>query len=172
MPVLCKFWWLYRGVKGDLLQEGLCHTQVYRTQSPCLCSSPLLTCASTGDTPQFWLNLCGMSGSWCAQGMFEPSEHLWQVWSLILNVISPLLPSCWGFSFALGCGIPPQSCSSTTQPLLQHVPSCWGFSALGRGISPHSRSSATQPPLQCQAATTAVLMICFSLTRKLTLNQG
>ena len=43
-PVLCKFWWLYGGVNGDLLQEGLCHTH---TQSPCPCSSPLLTC-----TPQ------------------------------------------------------------------------------------------------------------------------
>ena len=27
-PVLCKFWQLYGGVNGDLLQEGLCHTQV------------------------------------------------------------------------------------------------------------------------------------------------
>ena len=33
-PVLCKFWWLYGGVNGDLLQEGLCHTQVCCTQSP------------------------------------------------------------------------------------------------------------------------------------------
>ena len=33
--VLCKFWQLYGGVNGDLLQEGLCHTQVYCTQSPC-----------------------------------------------------------------------------------------------------------------------------------------
>ena len=30
---------------------------------------------------------------------------VWQVRDLILNVISPLLPSCWGFSFALGCGV-------------------------------------------------------------------
>ena len=37
--------------------------------------------------------------------MFEPSEHLWRVQCLILNVISPLLPSCWGFSFALGHGV-------------------------------------------------------------------
>ena len=37
--------------------------------------------------------------------LFEPSEHLWQVWGLILNVILPLLPSCWGFSFALGHGV-------------------------------------------------------------------
>ena len=26
------------------------------------------------------------------------------VWGLILNAISPLLPFCWGFYFALGCG--------------------------------------------------------------------
>ena len=44
-------------------------------------------------------------GSWCAQGLFEPSECLWRVWGLILNVISPLFPSCWGFSFAFGCGV-------------------------------------------------------------------
>ena len=43
-------------------------------------------------------------GSWCTQGLFEPSEHLWQEWGLILNANSPLLPSCWGFSFALGWG--------------------------------------------------------------------
>ena len=28
-PVLCKFWQLYGGVNGDVLQEGLCHTQVH-----------------------------------------------------------------------------------------------------------------------------------------------
>ena len=43
-PVLCKFWRFYGGVNGDLLQEGLCHTQVCCTQSPCPCSRPLLTC--------------------------------------------------------------------------------------------------------------------------------
>ena len=45
--VLCKFWWLNGGVNGDLLQEGLCYTQVCCTQSPC--SRPLLTHTSTGD---------------------------------------------------------------------------------------------------------------------------
>ena len=54
---------------------------------------------------QFWLSLCGNSGSWCAQGLIEPFECLWWVWGLILNVISPLLLSFWGFSFALGCGV-------------------------------------------------------------------
>ena len=52
----------YGGFNWDLLQERLCHTQVYRTQSPCPCSSPLLTCTSTGDTQtRFCLSLCGVS---------------------------------------------------------------------------------------------------------------
>ena len=48
-PVLCKFWQLCGGVNSDLLQEGSCHTQLCCTQSPCLCSSPLMTRVSTGD---------------------------------------------------------------------------------------------------------------------------
>ena len=76
-PVLCKFWQLYGGVNGNLLQEGLCHTQVCCTQSPCPCGSPLLTRTSTGDAQtQFHLSLCGVPGFWCTQGMSEPSEHL------------------------------------------------------------------------------------------------
>ena len=90
-PVLCKFWQLCGGLNGDLLQEGSCHIQVCCTQSPCPCSSPLLTCTTTGDTQaQFYLSLCAVSGSWCPQGLFEPSEHLWWVWGLILNMIRPL----------------------------------------------------------------------------------
>ena len=38
-PVLCKFWQPYSRVNGDLLQEGLCHTQVCCTQSPSLWQS-------------------------------------------------------------------------------------------------------------------------------------
>ena len=105
-PVLCKFWQLHGEVNGDLLQEGLCHTQVYGTQSSCPCRSLLLTRTSTGDTQtQFCLSLCGVSGSWCAQGLFELSKCLWWVWGLILNAILPLLLSCRGFFFALGCGV-------------------------------------------------------------------
>ena len=48
-PRLCKFWWLYGGVNGDLLQEGLCYTQVYCTHSPCPCGSPPMTRTSAGD---------------------------------------------------------------------------------------------------------------------------
>ena len=77
---LYEFWWLCGGVNGDLIQEGLYHTQVYCTQSPCPHSSPLLTYTSSGDTQtQVCLSLCGISGSRCTQGMFEPCECLWQI---------------------------------------------------------------------------------------------
>ena len=73
-PVLCKFLQLYDGVNGDLLQEGLCHTQVCCTQSLCPCSRPLLTRTSTGDTQtlkgrsqrQVWLSLLRVF--WWTQG--------------------------------------------------------------------------------------------------------
>ena len=78
-------------------------------RSLCPSSSSLLTHTPSGDTQtQFCLSVCRASGSWCTQGMFEPSKHLWRVWGLILNAILPLLLSCWGFSFALGHGVSPQ----------------------------------------------------------------
>ena len=49
-PRLYKFWQLYGGVNSDFLQEYLCHTQVYCTQRPYPCSSPLLTLISSVDT--------------------------------------------------------------------------------------------------------------------------
>ena len=91
-------------------------------------ASPLLTHTSSGDTQtQFCISLCRVSGSWCVQGMFEPSDCLWKVQGLILNVSLPLIPCSWGFSFALGHGVSPQSHSSSTQLPLQHLPSFWGF---------------------------------------------
>ena len=47
----------------------------------------------------------GSLGPGVQKVLFEPSESLWWVWDLILNVISPLWPSCWGFYFVLGCGV-------------------------------------------------------------------
>ena len=88
---LVALWW----VNDNLLQKSFYHTQVCCTQSPCPCRSPLLT--SSGDTQTlFCLSLWGVSGSWCAQGLLEPSERLWRVWGLILNPILPLPPSFWG----------------------------------------------------------------------------
>ena len=106
-PVLCKFWRLCGGVNGGLLSpRGLMSYPGLLHQSPWPCSTSLLICISTEDTQmQFQLSLCWVSGSWCTQVLIEPSEHLWQVWGLIINDISPLLPPYWGFSFSLGCGI-------------------------------------------------------------------
>ena len=93
---------------------GLLHPE------PLFFGKPLLTCAFTGDTQtQFCLRLCGVSGSWCPQGLFEPTEHLSQVQGLILNMILPLLLPFWGFSFALGHGLSLQSRSRPVQLLLQ-----------------------------------------------------
>ena len=94
------------GVNGDLLQEGLCHTQVCCTQSPCPCGRPLLTCTSTGDaqTLEGRSGLVSVEYPGANKVLSEPSKCLWWVWGLILNVISPLLLSCWVFSFALGQG--------------------------------------------------------------------
>ena len=86
-----------------------CMTQVCCSQNPCPCSKPLLTCASSRDTQ----TLKGRSGSVSVGSLgpgahkvlFDSSKHLWRVWGLILIAISPFLLSCWGFSFALGCGV-------------------------------------------------------------------
>ena len=79
-PVLCKFWWLYGRVNGDLLQEGLCHTQVCCTQSPCplrQATAHLYLCRRHSNTvlaQSLW-------GLWdlVYTGFFEPSEHLCQL---------------------------------------------------------------------------------------------
>ena len=105
-PVLCKFLGLYGGVNANLLQEGLYHTQVCCTQNTCPCVRSLPTLS-----PQETQTLKGRSGSapvgfpGARKVLCEPSECLWWIWGLILNAISPLLPSCWGVSFALGHGV-------------------------------------------------------------------
>ena len=99
-PVLCN-----GEVTGDLLQEGLCHTQVCCIQSPCPCGSPLLTRTSTGEAQtQYCLCLCGSLGSGCAQGLFEPSEHLWGEGGLILTMNSPLYHLAWASPLPSGVG--------------------------------------------------------------------
>ena len=82
-----------------------CMTKVCCSQSPCPWSRPLLTHASAGDTQ----TLKGRSDSDSVGSvvpgvhkvLFEPSKHPWWIRGLILNAIWPLLPSCWGFFFAL-----------------------------------------------------------------------
>ena len=76
-PVLWKFWRLYGGVNGDLLQEGLCHTQV------CWHPEHLPLQQATADPYLPFKTLKGKPGSvsvWCPGAhkvLFEPSKHLW-----------------------------------------------------------------------------------------------
>ena len=130
------------------------------TQCPQPCSRPPPTHSSARDSS----TLTGKSGS---ISCWQPPEHFWRVWHLILNMILPLLLSHWGFSFALGHGIYPQNCSITMQLPHQHLQSCWGFSALRCGVSPHSRSSAMPLLLQPQLAESYVTETKFKQLRML-----
>ena len=81
--VLCKFWQLYGGVNGDLLQRGFA---IPRSAAPRVPAHvrPLLTHTSTGDTQ----TLKGRSGSVSVRSpglpkvLFEPSKHLWWLWKV------------------------------------------------------------------------------------------
>ena len=79
---------------------------------PCPRGRSLMTRASTGDTQTLKGRSVSVScgrftaffpRSWRTQALFAPSEV--SGGSEMLNTIAHLLPSCWGFSFALGCGV-------------------------------------------------------------------
>ena len=103
--------WLYGGVNGDLLQEGLCHMlhDPGLLQPEPLSHSRPLSHVSAGNTKHSKAGLAqtlvGSLGPSEHKVLFEPSKHLWWVWGLILNAVSPLLLSCRGFSFALRRGV-------------------------------------------------------------------
>ena len=103
---------LCSGANGDLLQKNLCHMPCLpgllqpeprslwqTTADPCFCRRKSNT---QMQGPQ---SLMGSLDPGAHKVLFEPSKHLWQLWSLILNVILPLLPSYWGFFFACGHGV-------------------------------------------------------------------
>ena len=93
------------GINGDLLQEGSCH----RLGDPDLLQpEPLPLWQATADLYLYrrhsntgLTQSLGSLGHGSHKVLFEPSKCLWRVWDLALNMILPLLPSCWGFSFAL-----------------------------------------------------------------------
>ena len=110
-PVLCKFWWFYGVVNGDLLQECLCHTQVCSTQSPC--DRPLLTRTSTGDTQTVLAPSLCVGHAFC---VLPRSAQLrrpgaWRVqcssWAVCLNQLP-----------GPGCSVFRAHCESTVSPVL------------------------------------------------------
>ena len=92
-------------------------------------------------------SVSGVPGSWC-------TRFAWTLWASLVgkwfdsNVISPLLPFCWGFPFALGRGVslcggiqhfPVDSCSA--------VSCCFGVLAGDECTSFYSAIYATKVPL-------------------------
>ena len=65
-------------------------------------------------------SLVGSLGPGARDVLFEPSEHLWQVWGLILNTILPLLLFVWASSLPLEVGcllkLTPVLCSLHSSP--------------------------------------------------------
>ena len=101
-PYMNNLWWgqWWAPPRGLMPYSGLLHPEPLPLQQP---TADLYHCRRPSNTvlaQALWV-----SGSRCTQGLFESSEHLWQVWGLILNAISSLLQSCWGFFFALECGV-------------------------------------------------------------------
>ena len=114
-PVLCKFFQLYGGLIGDLPQVGLCHAQVWCTQNPCPCSSPLITQTSAADTQTVL------------------SQSLWGLWVL---VHTRFLWALWASLAGMGCDSKRDFAPPTILLGLLLCPR--------RGVSPQSHSSATQ----------------------------
>ena len=102
-PVLGMFWQLCGAFNGDLFQEHLCHPQVCWSRAPIPVAGHCWP-TYTGEAQ----TLKGKSGSVCGVSRYT-QVLVWALWmsleGLILNVILPLVPSCWGFSFDPGCGV-------------------------------------------------------------------
>ena len=80
-----------------------CCSQVCCSQNTCPHSRLLMTTRDTQTLKcKSGLVSVGSLGPDVHKVLFDSSEHLWQVWGLILKVILPLLPPCWCISFALG----------------------------------------------------------------------
>ena len=109
LPVVwleAKLWWGNED-NGNFLQKvwcrlcltqctgSLCHTQVSAPRALILWQAPVDLYLLRRHSNPVWLSLCGVSGSWYAQGLFEPSESLLQVRSFILNTSLASPMSCW-----------------------------------------------------------------------------
>ena len=105
-PVLCKFWQLYGGLMVTSSKRTYAMPRSTAPRAPVPAPAAVLCSPIPQQTLKYSSGSVFVgSGSWCTQVLFEPSKYLWQIWDLILNMILPFLPSCWGFSFALERGV-------------------------------------------------------------------
>ena len=77
-PVLCEFWQLYGGLMAISSETAFATPWSTASRVP---ATAAVHCWP--GPPQEMLSPCGVSGSWCTQGLLEPSEHLWRVCGLI-----------------------------------------------------------------------------------------
>ena len=93
------------------------------------------------------LNVLSCLSLWCFCDL-GCTRFVWVLWMPLAGMgldskqDSPFLPFCWGFSFALGCGVCLQSLFSTLQPPLQCLLSCWDSSQYCAWVFPVRYGSA------------------------------
>ena len=115
MTLWCIEWWPP--------PRGLCHTQVCCIQRPCTCAGLCWPVASLEALKHSSVSVSvGSLGLGVHKIFLSPLSVCW-VSGLILNMISPLLTSCWVFSFVFGCRVsffggiqhsPVNSCSTVS----------------------------------------------------------
>ena len=146
-PVLYKFWRFYGGVNGDFLQVGLCHIQVYWTQSPCPSAvdcwpyfhrrhSNTVLSQSLWD---LWVLVCTsfVSALWASlAGMGFDSKHDFAPPTIFLEL--PLCPLKWGISSKpLQC-----SAAATPVPTVLMVLHChWTWGIFSKSLQQHAATT-------------------------------
>ena len=84
----------------------------------------------------------GSLGPGAPKGLFEPFEHLWREWGLILYTDCLLLPSCWGFS-DLGRGVSPHEVTGVSP----HEITMWLHSNWSEVTGQSLRQSLSKPEI-------------------------
>ena len=96
---------LYSEANGDFSKRTYatgCTSQTAADRAPVPMTDHLCLCRRHSSTDL--VQSLGWEG-FSSAFPFISSNHLLWVWDLILDMIVLLLPSCWGFSFAIGCNI-------------------------------------------------------------------
>ena len=122
-PVLCKFCWLYGGLMATSSKRA------YATPRSTAPGAP------APEAAHCWPYLFRrhpntvLSESLCGLWVLVCTRYVWALWASLVGMgfdskcdFAPL-PSCWGFSLALGRWVS-HSCSSTRQPPLQLCSHC------------------------------------------------
>ena len=103
-PVLCKFCGPVVGLMVSSFKRDYATPRSAAPRAPAPLAGHCLLLALQ-ETLKHWSGSVSVGSHGACNVLFESSEHFRWVWGLILNMISPLLPFFWSFSFALGYGV-------------------------------------------------------------------